>query len=143
LNESKVKQLTEKLLKEQGFKVKPEVPVLGTEREVIIDYWAYRDSDISAYAIPVLSQSASFWSIQPRSPHILWVECKGDVNLSELLEGFIRVEFAVYYGGGLGLLAIPNNATQKLLKYKDFLKNNTVGILNIEKGQIIALGNQK
>jgi len=111
MNEDRVKELTKKWLEKQGFKVYPEVSV-GEKREVVLDFYAYQDP-----------------------PEVWWIECKGDQNLSELLEGFIRVEFAVWDRGGLGILAVPHKSTKKLLRYKDFLKQaeKVIEILDVEK----------
>ena len=115
MDEDQVKLLTQRWLKKRGYEVKQEVGVGGIEREVILDFYGYREVN---------------------EPEILWVECKGDQNLSELLEGFIRVEFAVHYGGGTGVLAIPTEAATKIFKYGDFLKQATgiIEILDVEKG---------
>jgi len=78
LNEDQVKRLTQDWLRKNGYVIKQEVGVLGTNREVILDFYAYRDKN--------------------GDPEIIWVEAKGDVNLSELLEGFIRVTL-----GSLGI----------------------------------------
>ena len=71
---------------------------------------------------------------------LIWIEAKGqDDNISELLQGFIRVLYACYHGGGKGLLAIPDTEYQKLLEQKDFLAKvarageRQVGLLNVEK----------
>jgi len=42
---------------------------------------------------------------------------------------------AVYLGGGLGILAVPHKAAEKLLKYREFLKQaeNVIGILDVEE----------
>jgi len=114
MEEPEASSLTHKWLEDGGFKVTPEVGVSGTEREVILDYYGYREDP---------------------EPEILWVECKGDVSLSQLLEGFVRTEFAVHYGGGVGMLACPTKATEKLLNHRDFLKQaeGVISLLNIEK----------
>ena len=121
MNEDQVKRLTQDWLRKNGYVVKQEVGVLGTNREVILDFYAYRDKN--------------------GDPEIIWVEAKGDVNLSELLEGFIRLEFAVWRGGGLGILSIPHKATLKLLKYRQFLRQaeNTLALLDVETQKLIKL----
>jgi len=123
MEEPEVSQLTRRWLEKHLYKVKPEVGVSGTEREVILDYFGYREKE---------------------EPEILWIECKGDVSLSQLLEGFIRTEFAVYYGGGHGILACPTKAIEKLMNHRDFLKQseNVICLLNVENPQLIKLNQQ-
>lgn len=113
MREDKVKEATYHWLEEQEWTVKSEVGVSGTEREVIIDFYAYRERS---------------------TPEILWVECKGNQNLSDLLEGFIRLEFAIFYGGGNGYLVAPHKATTKLLKHRIFLSQaaSVIKLLDIE-----------
>jgi hypothetical protein len=139
MDEKEVKRRTEQWLKNQGFKVKREVAV-AEDRELIMDFYAYCDGDASFLTTSFLAPSPPTGSFLTR-PTILWVECKGDQNLSELLEGFIRLELAVYLGGGLGILAVPNKATQKLLNYKDFLRQaeNVIAILNVESSKLYRL----
>jgi len=66
----------------------------------------------------------------------IWVEAKGEANLSDLIQGSGRLIFAVYYGGGKALLAIDRQRTATLLQYGDFLKwfagGMKLGILNVE-----------
>lgn len=74
---------------------------------------------------------------------LVWIEAKGSgCNLSELLEGFSRTIYAIYYGGGHGYLATPHDEYTRLVKQKDFLKavaesvngKGTMGLLDIEIG---------
>jgi hypothetical protein len=138
MDEKEVKKRTEQWLKSQGFKIKREIAV-AENRELIMDFYAYRDGDASHSFVSPPLQTALFPITS--LPIILWVECKGDQNLSELLEGFIRLELAVYLGGGLGILAVPNKATQKLLNYKDFLRQaeSVIAILNVESSKLYRL----
>jgi hypothetical protein len=99
MDEPKVKAAARAWLEAQGFKVKPEPAVPDTDREVILDFFAWRAGD---------------------PPEIVWVECKGDVNLSDLIEGFARTEFACHMGGGRGILAAPQEQVAQMLKYSGF-----------------------
>jgi hypothetical protein len=121
MDEDEVKQKTLKWLKSKDFLVKSEVGVSGIDRDVILDFYAYREKQ--------------------GKPQILWVEAKGDVPLSQLLEGFIRLEFGVFYGGGQGILAVSHKATQKLLEHKEFLKQaeDVIGILDVQNNRIVEL----
>jgi hypothetical protein len=80
-------------------------------------------------------------------PDLVWIEAKGEVVLSELLEGFIRTVYAVYHGGGNGYLAVPHAEYEKMLEQKEFLKavaeavngKGLMGLLDAEKGQEVVL----
>ena len=80
-------------------------------------------------------------------PQRLWVEAKGDVNMSELLEGFVRLCFAVFYGGGDGLLAVPQKQLWHLLEVQEFLgtmvmvfkSRGKIGLFNAEGGDVVEL----
>ena len=69
-----------------------------------------------------------------------WIEDKGSCNLSTVLEGFSRICYAVYYGGGNGLLSLPDDSFRIAEQNKDFLSliawvtfnKGSVGIINIE-----------
>jgi len=70
----------------------------------------------------------------------IWVEAKGEANLSDLIQGSGRLIFAVYYGGGKALLAIDRKRTARLLQYIDFLKwfagGLKLGLFNVEDQEI-------
>lgn len=100
------------------------VPDGGEGRSVLLDHQGFSD----------------------RTKELVWIEAKGsDVNFSQLLEGFIRVGYGVFHGGGKGYLAIPHNEYEKLLEQKDFLEavaesvngKGTMGLLDAERGELI------
>jgi len=101
LKENQVKVLTEKWLKNLGLTVIKEFEVTGTNGDLVLDFFAHGKINGRNYVVSV--------------------ECKGDVSLSQLLEGFIRTKLAVFNMSCMGFLAIPHKAVQKLLKYKNFL----------------------
>lgn len=97
-----------------------QVPVPDGTRNVLIDHQGFRDD----------------------LPDLVWVEAKGsDLNLSQLLEGFIRVTYAVFEGGGRGYLATPHKEFELLVERRDFLKaiaysvngRGQMGLLDVEK----------
>lgn len=100
-------------------------PVLNEKRDVLIDHLGIDDSKTGLY----------------------WIEDKGaDANMSTLLEGFIRVCMAVYYGGGTGLLAVPNKGAEAIsdepffpVIAKTTVGKGRIGILNVERGDIMYL----
>ncbi|MCL4518347.1 MAG: hypothetical protein M1587_04035 [Thaumarchaeota archaeon] len=102
--EDKIKTEIRSKLEEQGFKVKPEVAAANSDRNVILDFYAFKE--------PKLDEA----------PEILWVECKGDVNLSELIEGFARLEFALFFSGGKGLFVAPEKQIELMQEFEDFFK---------------------
>lgn len=101
MEEPIVKEWTRKWFEERGYRVKLEPPVISTDREVILDFYAFKDGDPA---------------------DVVWVEAKGNVGISDLLEGFIRTELAVFMGGGRGVLALPQTSARRLERYSDFFK---------------------
>jgi len=73
----------------------------------------------------------------------IWVEGKGDVGMSALIQGLGRLCFAIFLGGGKGLLAIDRERTERLLQYKEFLEwfggGIKLGIFNVEDKEITWL----
>lgn len=73
----------------------------------------------------------------------VWIEGKGDVGMSAMIQGLGRLAFAVFYGGGKGLLAIDRERTQRLLQYNEFLEwfggGIKLGIFNVEDEEITWL----
>jgi len=74
-----------------------------------------------------------------RPADLIWIEAKGSgVNFSTLLEGYIRVVYACYWGGGKGLLAVPNKEYERAIEQKAFLAQvaqaaeRQMGVLNAE-----------
>lgn len=71
----------------------------------------------------------------------LWIEDKGSCNTSTILEGFSRICFAVFYGSGDGLLALPHDMIKKIKEIDEFLillahiviGRGRVGILDVEQ----------
>lgn len=79
-----------------------------------------------------------------------WIEDKGNIGMSKILEGFIRVCFAVYYGGGDGLLSLPSERYEMVIQETEFfsslvssLKSNKeigkIGLLDSKKNKITWL----
>lgn len=103
---------------------KGQVPIPDGNRQVLLDHQGTKDNPVG----------------------LVWVEAKGsNVNFSQLLEGFIRTVYAIYWGAGDGYLATPHKEFLKLLEQREFLKavansvngKETMGLLDIEKGDII------
>jgi len=95
-----------------------QVPVPDGKSQCLIDHQGISDKDRS----------------------IIWIEAKGEGDaFSELLQGFIRVLYACYHGGGMGLLAVPDKEYNQLLEQKEFLTNvarageRNIGLFNAEK----------
>lgn len=70
----------------------------------------------------------------------LWIENKGSCGLSKLLEGFTRVCYAVFYGGGDGLLVLPHDMIRIVKENDAFFRQEALvvngkgrsGVLDIE-----------
>jgi len=77
----------------------------------------------------------------------IWIEAKGDVGMSDLIEAFGRVCYAVWHSRGLGLVAVPEKQFEMMIDEKDFfmkMAEVTVGkggveILNVETNTVIWL----
>jgi len=122
MTENEVNNICYQWIVSQGYKYKGilnkglgQVEVPSGERLVLIDHQGIKDTPID----------------------MVWIEAKGsDVGLSMLLEGFIRVLYACYYGGGKGLLATPNKEYNMLVAIHEFLANiskaseKIIGLLN-------------
>ena len=77
-------------------------------------------------------------------PHIdlIWVEAKGSgVGMSKLLEGFSRMAYAVYHGGGKGLLACPTDEFNMMSAQRDFLR--AIGIASERSLGLLDAGSSR
>jgi len=99
-----------------------QIPVPDGTRQVLIDHQGVKDT-------PTID--------------LLWIEAKGGGdNLSELLQGFIRVTYAVWHGGGRGLLAVPQSEFDMLSEQLPFLisvaksTERTIGLFNASISEI-------
>ena len=98
---------------------KGQISVPDGSRQVLIDHQGIKDNPID----------------------LIWIEAKGEAGMSTLLQGFIRVQYAVYHGGGTGFLAVPHTQYKQMLEQKEFLNSvseavngrGQVGLLNVEK----------
>jgi len=129
MTEDEVNKKCRLWLEGQGYKYKGilntglgQVPVPDGIRQVLIDHQGHKDRPVD----------------------LCWVEAKGSgVGFSMLFQGLIRVIYAVYHGGGKGLLAIPEEEYELLLKQRQFLEavvrssERVMGLLNADSGEII------
>ncbi len=134
MTEQEVNERVKEWLEREGYKYKGvlkggDVPAPDGYRRVRIDHQGYRDKP------PV---------------DLLWIEAKGSgTPLSELLEGFIRLAYAAWHGGGNALLAVPSEEAEILLDetVRPFLEEvskalttrGKLGIMDVEKGKIVWL----
>jgi len=98
-----------------------QVVVPDGTRNVLIDHTGHRDRPVD----------------------LIWIEAKGSgVGLSMLLQGFSRVGYAVYHGGGKGLLACPTAEFEMMFAQREFLKaigiasERSLGLLDGETGRV-------
>ena len=102
-----------------------QVAVPDGTRNVLIDHTGHKDH-------PIID--------------LIWIEAKGSgVGMSMLLQGFSRVGYAVYHGGGKGLLACPTTEFEMMLDRGDFLRaigiasERSLGLLDAEKKEVYWL----
>ena len=81
--------------------------------------------------------------VKDREHEIIWIEAKGgNCSMSDLLQGFVRVAYGCFWGGGSGLLAVPSEQAQRMIEQQVFLKKvsmsceRRLGILDAEKGEV-------
>lgn len=131
MTEDEVNQTCKEWIRHQGFRYKGilnhgkgQVPVPDGTRSVLIDHQGIKDNPID----------------------LIWIEAKGSgCNLSELLEGFIRVGYAVWHGAGRGLLAAPAREIVALRKQREFLASvsaslvgkGLLGLLDAQSGEAL------
>jgi hypothetical protein len=146
MKEEEVNKRVEEWLTENGYSYKGvmksgDVPVPdGKGRNILIDAQGSKLVNEKGEVVSPLDER--FYETEELNYKICWIEGKGsNANFSELLEGFIRVLYAVWHGGGLGLLAVPNEQYEKLMEEKEFLEKiakvaigrGRIGIMNISK----------
>lgn len=118
MKEKDVVGATRAILEGAGYRVISEVLVpSGNHRTVILDLRGERIEGATYDGQHYSSKS----EMKKLDFELLWVECKGSVNLSEALEGYIRTLFAVWNGGGLGVLAVPSDVYDALSVEQEFL----------------------
>lgn len=126
MEEDEVKKWTKELFEKSGYIITPEPPV---ENGIIaLDFFAYKNTEPKQAKLDDREKNIM--------PDAIWIECKGDVNLSKVLEGLIRTAFTVYTMQGRGVLSLPSKQYKILKHYKDFLNcGKQVKILDIENNQ--------
>lgn len=110
MEEKEVKQITKKYLEKQGYKVIEEPKV---SEEVRLDLYAFKYIE---------KRQGTIDNETKARPDAIWIECKGDVGFSMVLEGLIRTAFAIHVNGGEGMLTLPRKQYSIMKKYRSFLK---------------------
>ena len=109
MEEKEVKGITKQYFEKQGYKVTKEPKV---SEEVRLDLYAFKYVERGQGTIGNKTKVR---------PDVIWIECKGDVGFSTVLEGLIRTAFATYVNGGRGILTLPRKQYLIMEKYRDFL----------------------
>ena len=125
LSETQVKSRLVRWLEAKGYRVNRESIVCGPWCDHTL-LWGKRDSGLILHDI-ILDFHAH------NDVDDIWCECKGDVGVSQLLEGFIRLQAALHYNKGRGMLVTTRAAKSRfLLRYKDFFERLLQQTPNIE-----------
>lgn len=133
--------------KEKGKYGSGDVPVPNGKRDVLIDNQGTRLVDEEGNIVSFLDERYYKTDKKTDKLHfeVIWIEGKGDdVGFSEILEGFIRVVYAVFYGGGIGLLATGRERFEKIMEEKSFFESvakvtigkGKVGVMNTETEEV-------
>lgn len=75
----------------------------------------------------------------------VWIEAKGDVGMSDLIEAFGRVCYAVWHSNGLGIVAVPKNQFEMMMDEKEFFAKmaeatvgkGKIGVMDVEIEKVI------
>ena len=104
-----MKEKTRQYFEDKGYRVTNEPKV---SEEVRLDLYAFK------YA----NKKQNLLGDKERiKPDVIWIECKGDIGFSAVLEGLIRTAFATYVNGGYGMLSLPRKQYLLMRKYKNFM----------------------
>lgn len=140
MKEDEVKRKVEEVLEGEDFRVLKEVPV-NEERDVILDFIGEKVGTQKSVLEYRDGHYISDEKTEDTGIARWWVECKGDVGMSMLLEGFIRTVYSVWHGGGLGTLALPEKQFERLKRDEEFLSMVAKTVLGRGKIQICSIIN--
>lgn len=149
MKEEEVNERVKAWLEKQEYSYKGvlkngDVAVPDGKRDVLIDAQGVRliDKEGKVAKFDEGKGYKSWGSINDYLFETIWVEGKGEnANFSELLEGFVRTLYAVWYGRGTGLLAVPSDKYELLMEEKEFLTNlsqvvvgkGSMGVMDVER----------
>ena len=116
MDEAEVSKRTATYLKASGYTITREPVILNGE--IRLDYFGYKETSHG----------------QDR----VLVECKAHEKLSILLEGWVRLQFGMFYYGCKGILALSSDSASKLRTHMDFLRTTQrpVCFLDVEKDEL-------
>lgn len=141
MNEKEVNKKVKKWLEKQGYSYKGvlthgDVPVPGTGGKVKLDAHGVRLINEKGDVVEFEEGKGYDGNSDTKDCHYesVWVEAKGDVGMSDLIEAFGRVCYAVWHGNGLGVVAVPKKQFEMMVDEKEFFAK--MAELTVGKGKI-------
>ena len=154
MKEKEVNEKVKEWLEKQDYSYKGvlkggDVPIANGKRDVKLDAHGVRLINDKNKIVPFeegkgydKSNNTDDYSFES-----IWIEAKGDVGMSDLIEAFGRVCYAVWHSRGLGLVAVPEKQFEMMVDEKEFFAQMAkvtvgkggVGILNVETNTVIEL----
>jgi len=154
MKETEVNEKVKLWLEEQGYSYKGvlkggDVPIANGKRDVKIDAHGVRLINDKKEIVRFEEDKGYDGNNNTKDYRFesIWIEAKGDVGMSDLIEAFGRVCYAVWHSRGLGLVAVPGKQFEMMIEEKDFFMQMTkvtvgrgsAGLMNVETKKVIFI----
>ena len=154
MKEKEVNEKVKAWLEKQNYSYKGvlkggDVPIANGKRDVKLDAHGVRLINDKKGIVPFEEGKGYDGNSNTKDYQFesIWIEAKGDVGMSDLIEAFGRVCYAIWHSKGLGLVAVPKKQFEMMREEKDFFMqmakvtvgNGVVGVMDTETNKIITL----
>lgn len=154
MKEKEVNGKVKAWLEEQGYSYKGvlkggDVPIANGKRDVKLDAHGVRLINDKNKIVPFGENKGYDRNNNTKDYQFesIWIEAKGDVGMSDLIEAFGRVCYAVWHSRGLGIVAVPEKQFEMIAEEKDFFMvmakvtvgKGIIGVMNVETNTVIGL----
>ncbi len=141
MNEKEVNKKVKAWLEKQGYSYKGvlkdgDVPIANGKRDVLLDAHGVRLINEKGDVVEFEEGKGYDGNSDTKDCYYesVWVEAKGDVGMSDLIEAFGRVCYAVWHGNGLGIVAVPKKQFEMMMDEKEFFAK--IAEVTVGKGKI-------
>lgn len=151
MKETEVNEKVKVWLEERNYSYKGvlkggDVPIANGKRDVKLDAHGVRLIGDKKDIVPFAESNGYDRNSNTKDYHFesVWIEAKGDVGMSDLIEAFGRVCYAIWHSKGLGLVAVPEKQFEMIIDEKDFfiqmakvtVGRGSTGLMNVETKEI-------